>query len=276
MKTLAEVLQERLKSQSLPDQADDGTCYCEGIGIIGTKTPDNYPMAEVRFCSCEKGQQQKLLWERKNSYVKPFDLEAAMNAAELPTHYRKHRIDSPRWVNDNQYAVLYAKEYAANGYVTGKTGVRNSICLFGEFGVSKTSLLSAVMVERMKAGVSCLFVKAQAIIDEVQASYKSATVSKLSVLQRYQKIPFLLIDEFGYAFDGELTKDKIGIMTEVLSYRYDWELPTAISSNLSPERMKDLLTSQQIVDRILETYAVARMTGDNLRYSWLDAMKESK
>lgn len=265
-----------LRQQGLPTE-----CNCGGVGIVGFKTLEaNYPIEEVEFCVCEKGQEVKAAEERKEGDKKTSGLEGLIKLAKIPTRYARHRVAD--WDGDDQVAAKLARRYASLGYAVAtvesppKSGNivqsnRISLFLYSDYGFGKTSIMSAIMIERMAAtGESSLFSRAADIWMEVQETYKpKATESRLDVLRRYREAPLLLIDEFGYAFEGDkmLTADKVGILTEVLTFRYDWELPTFIASNLDLPKIEALLGSRQLTDRIVQSYAIAKMTGENQRYT---------
>lgn len=267
MKSLAELLPNQPQTTKVDAVVEHDVCpKCAGDGYIGYKSPDNYPIEEVKFCDCEIGYARKQQWEKRLASKKKSDLDTMLDAAGIPTRYRRHRISD--WDDDNQVAVLFARSFAENGYATGKKENRNSICIYGDYGFGKTSLLATAMIAWMqKSGTSGLFVNGERILDEVQDTYKpKSEYSKLSIVRKYAEVPLLFIDEFGNGFqDKEFTEDKISIFTKIIAYRYDWELPTLMTSNLSLSEMKEQLKTPQLTDRILQTYAVCRMTGKNHR-----------
>lgn len=267
MKSLSELLPTQSQPTKVEIVTEADVCpKCAGDGYIGYKSPDNYPIEEVKFCDCEIGYARKQQWEKKLAGKKKNDLDTMLDAAGIPTRYRRHRISD--WDGDNQWAVVFARSFAQNGYAVGRREKRNSIFIYSDYGYGKTSLLSAAMIGWMQvSGIVGLFVKGSQILGEAQATYsKESKLSLHEVVMRYSKVPLLFIDEFGNAFqEKELSEDKISIFTNIIAYRYDWELPTLMTSNLSLEALSEQLKTPQLTDRILQTYAVCRMTGENHR-----------
>lgn len=268
MKSLAELLPNRPQITTAEVVTEQDVCpKCDGDGYIGYKSPDNYPIEEVKFCDCEIGYARKQQWEKRLNGKKKIDLDVMLDAAGIPTRYRRHRISD--WEGDNQWAVIFARSFAESGCIVGKLGgKRNSIYVYSDYGYGKTSLMSAAMIGWMQvSGMSGLFVKGSQILGEAQATYnKESKLSLHDVIMRYSKCPLLMIDEFGNAFqEKELSEDKISIFTSIVAYRYDWELPTLMTSNLSLDALSEQLKTPQLTDRIIQTYGVCMMTGKNHR-----------
>lgn len=265
MKSLAELLPVRPAGEKVATAIGGSTkCKkCLGSGYVGIKTPDNYPMDQVEFCECQMGITQKGFWSRKIAGKRQSDLESILDSAGIPPRYRNHRISD--WDGDSQAAVNSVRSYIESGSVKG----RGSILLYGDYGCGKTSLLVAGVIGRIGAGDKSpvLFVKGNRILDEVQATYsRGSEQSKIAVIDKYAKSPVLFIDEFGNGFQSkEFTEDKIAILTDIITYRYDWDLPTLITSNIDLGTMQELLKTPQITDRFLQSYAIAKMVGVNRR-----------
>lgn len=266
MKSLAELLPIKQSVENVTVTTAEKSPHCKdcfGSGYMGIKTPDNYPMDQVEFCSCQMGSSQKEFWDKKIAGKKRTDLESTLDAAGIPPRYRNHRIGD--WDGDNQAAVNHVRSYIKDGSVNGK----DSILLYGDYGCGKTSLLVAGVIGRIEGGdrSPALFIKGNRILDEVQATYsRGSEHTKIAVIDKYAKSPVLFIDEFGNGFQSkEFTEDKIAIFTDIITYRYDWNLPTLITSNINLEVMQDLLKTPQITDRFLQSYAIAKMVGVNRR-----------
>ena len=238
-----------------------GACQvCFGSGYADNKFSNDIPVEQINFCNCSAGTARRSEVVANRAKVESKRLGAGCDAALIPPKYRKFRLDS---FTETTFPFLAARMLGASGGITQGKGTKNSMFLFGENGAGKTTLGAAVLMERIeKHGDQCLFVCGSMILDEIQDTY-NGTGSKVAALDKYRSVPWLMIDELIEGFQTkELTQDKIGILSKTLSHRYDWELPTIITSNLSLDQLSALLRTPKLTDRIFETYAICQMVGN--------------
>ena len=237
---------------------DDVCPECYGSGYADGNYNPNASINEINFCSCPLGTAERNRRSEEVLRKHAQQIAGGCDAAGIPPKYRKFPLSS---FKDKNHAIVKAIILAESGVVDRK----NSLFLYGENGARKTTLGCAILLERIAQGNQCLFVRGSRILDEVQDTYGSGQ-SKVAVLDKYRNIPWLMIDELVEGFVAkELTPDKIGILSEIISERYDWERPTIITSNLNLDALSKLLKTPKLTDRIFESYAICEMIG-NFRF----------
>lgn len=148
-------------------------------------------------------------------------------------------------------------------FVLGKTN-KKVLVIEGPNGTGKTRTVSAAFTERLLSGlaagkyISCKYT----VCPMVRSSRSfSAKVNEIDLLNRFYNEPFLVLDEAGKGDDQCLEKV---FDSNVISARYDNELPTVICTN---ETMGELCTylGYDIEDRFRETALVLTLDGESWR-----------
>ena len=140
-----------------------------------------------------------------------------------------------------------------------KTIRRGFLILLGPVGVGKSHL--AVGVVRHFKDRGNVFVKQSALLlRQLRATYDDRDAD--DPIKKCQAAPLLVLDEMGLSGGG---KDELPMLSEILSYRYEQEKPTVITSNLSWDELQDEL-GDRLSDRMREAaYKVLVFSGPSHR-----------
>jgi DNA replication protein DnaC len=142
----------------------------------------------------------------------------------------------------------------ANALLKSETG--GILYLTGEAGTGKTWIAAAICRERILALQPVRFVRSNDLLNSIRAGFRGDGPS-----DPFKDFPFLVIDDLGAEC---FTEWSVGYWYDLIDYRYNYLLPTVITSNLP---LKDLKTkvSARVVSRIAESSMVVKLTGKDRR-----------
>lgn len=119
--------------------------------------------------------------------------------------------------------------------------------LYGDPGVFKTHLLAAKTLKLLDRGISSVFVNTDQLFSEIRKCYETddtGTVKRVrpsEIIDLVRTAPDLSLDDIGTEDPGSKL---MRVFYEILNHRYEWELPTSFSTNLSDEELKNHLTNK--------------------------------
>lgn len=140
---------------------------------------------------------------------------------------------------------------------------RGNLLLYGEPGLGKTFLTNCIAKSLLDSGHTVLYLSANDIFEQVFGQYLMNKKLELEELYKYiYNSELLIIDDLGTETTNTFVCSKL---FEVINQRGLTGKSTVISTNLS---MKDLQErySERIMSRIVESYTVLQLYGDNIRY----------
>lgn len=141
---------------------------------------------------------------------------------------------------------------------------RGVLILNGTNGTGKTRLACCAIIYRIanhqNSGkyISCNYEVCPLI--RSSRSFR-AVKSEYEILKEFYTTPFLVLDEVGKGDDEVISKMFVSC---VLAARYDNNLPTLITTNLSKEELSKFV-GKDIQSRFFETATVATLDGTDLR-----------
>lgn len=163
---------------------------------------------------------------------------------------------------DNIVNVLSsAKNYVEN-FSTCKSH-RGNILIYGEVGLGKTFLTNCIAKGVLDKGHQVLYLTANELFQNILSPYLMNQENALADLYKYvYNCELLIIDDLGTELINSFT---LSSLFEVINQRNIQGKSTLISTNLG---LKDLKTkySERIMSRIIESYTVFNIYGDNIRY----------
>lgn len=125
---------------------------------------------------------------------------------------------------------------------TGRTKKR-SLVLCGPPGTGKTGLVACIINSLINAGVQIVFIRARELARDVQDAYRQqkrygddSENSATEVLDKYRREPLLAIDDFNFI---RATDDKVDIFTELINWRYQLDMPTLFTCNITQDEFED-------------------------------------
>ncbi|MCD6385735.1 ATP-binding protein [Candidatus Sumerlaeota bacterium] len=116
-------------------------------------------------------------------------------------------------------------------------GSKTMLLILGEPGTGKTHLSIALIYELiMQQEVHFIkWVTAENIASEYAFSFRDdSDMSPADIEDSLKQIEFLCIDDLGYE---HLSEASVGLFHRIFCYRYDWMLPTIVTTNLELEEI---------------------------------------
>jgi DNA replication protein DnaC len=178
----------------------------------------------------------------------------------IPIRFRNRTFANWRPQSEAQAKVLaVAMAYVANlrGAYEGGRG----ILLAGDIGTGKSHLLAAAGHEIIRAGYSCQFVSVGELFSNIKRGFGSGCEG--FDITELKDVAFLLVDDVGAS---RCTDWEVGILHELLRYRYDAELPTLLTTN---ESNLERAVGHRIVDRFAENMIRLTLAGPSQRSAGL-------
>lgn len=235
------------------------------------------------FCDCESGQTAKRIRERRvagwanftKATAQANQEHAALRKqqlfldAEVPVKFREITLQScmARYGNDpgKRPAIQAAQAFLAQGRLP-KPGAPGEyyygLYFWGEFGMGKTSILSAVftpLAERLGGGLWLPFVS---FMSQVRKGYSDDTAEAKKEMA--MATPVLMFEDFGSLARDEQTAHTQDVLWQILYHRNANNLPTLITSNLCAEQAASQFNAG-IAQRILEALKPYHVTGRIVR-----------
>lgn len=141
---------------------------------------------------------------------------------------------------------------------------RGVLILNGSNGTGKSRTACAAINYRIANGLNAgRYISCNYQVCPLIRSSRSfrAERNELQTLTDFYTTPFLILDEVGKGDDSVISKM---FVTCVLAARYDNNLPTLITTNLTKQELSEFV-GQDIQSRFFETATIATLDGNDLR-----------
>ncbi len=116
------------------------------------------------------------------------------------------------------------------------------LILQGVTGSGKTHLASAIVNYRYQAGQPALFVVVPEFLDHLRSTFSpESKVSYDEMFDRVKTTPFLVMDDFGEQASTPWAQEKL---YQVISYRYNAQLPTVVTTRASLDDIDQAISSR--------------------------------
>jgi DNA replication protein DnaC len=201
-------------------------------------------------------------------------LSRVWRTAEIPKHRRHCTFEAFDSLPDDlkegkTEGRFYAGEMAQAAMMIYQGREASSLTLSGEPGVGKSGMMACVARCWLERGENVLWVDFGEFITAIRDSYDDdSPASTREIVESAQKVALLCLDDFGdMARGGKSVTDHTRERTyDVIRYRYEYELPTMITTNLTGDQIYGQFGAR-IADRITEVSHLVMMYPPNLRFA---------
>ena len=238
---------------------------CKGLGscknkVIGYKeTPiENNNNIVFEYVPCER----KIKEDKKNEYsenISLFEMNKNIKEASLKNIYKDDKLRLP--------IIKFFKEFIDN---YDKKDKPKGMYLYGSFGSGKTYLIAALFNEMARRGVKSALVYYPELLRNLKSSFKTDYEEKFDYIK---KAPLLLLDDIGAENETPWSRDEI--LSPLLQYRMEENLPTFFTSNLTLDELEkqlsitssgiDSLKARRIIERIKQLTVNEKLVSKNRR-----------
>lgn len=167
-----------------------------------------------------------------------------------------------------EYVEDFKKMLPAPG--TAPDITRNGLFIMGNPGTGKTHLAAAIANKLIGGEHRVIMATMIDLLGSVRNSF-SYEDGGAQVLNRYKKVPLLIIDDLG---KEPPTEWAVSTIYNIINGRYEAYLPTIVTANYSdkdlinrlvPRDTKDTLTARALVDRLYEMCTGVNISGESRR-----------
>jgi DNA replication protein DnaC len=135
------------------------------------------------------------------------------------------------------------------------------LVFFGNYGVGKTHLASAIANELLKQNYRVLFAVVPDLLDHLRSTFGPS--SEVQYDQRFELIrdaAVLILDDLGTENTTPWAREKL---FQIINHRYNGRMPTVITSNRRPEEIEPRIFSRMSDRASCEEFII--MDGDDYR-----------
>ena len=196
---------------------------CGGAGYVRMEAPVGHPnFGRLLPCQCKVAEMQN---RTHGDLAQRSNLEAFAD---------KSFATFDPGVPGTREAFRIAREYARN-----PTGW---LFLLGTFGCGKTHLAAAVAHEAVGRGLHTYFAIAPDLLDQLRATFDpAAEISYDTRFEAVRTIPLLILDDLGTENTTPWAREKL---YQIFNHRYNYRLPTVITSNVDLESLDPRISSR--------------------------------
>jgi DNA replication protein DnaC len=139
------------------------------------------------------------------------------------------------------------------------------LLIHGPSGAGKTHVAAAIANRCIERGQAALFVVVPDLLDHLRAAYKpDSEMAYDTLLEQVRMAPVLILDDLGTQSATAWAQEKL---FQILNHRYNAQLPTIVTTNLSLERIDErqrMRLTDPAVSRVYYVEAAARSLDVNL------------
>jgi DNA replication protein DnaC len=237
----------------VPDE--EAVCpKCYGAGFLRRDLPlDDPEFGKAVPCDCTQRESQETRIERLQRYSSLGPL-TRLTFANLIEHGRS---TNPRDRELFRGLVRDARAFAEEP--------EGWLLIHGPSGAGKTHVAAAIANRCIERGQPALFVVVPDLLDHLRAAYKpDSELAYDTLLEQVRTAPILILDDLGTQSATPWAQEKL---FQILNHRYNVQLPTVVTTNLSLERIDErqrMRLTDPAIARVYYVEAAARAVDVNL------------
>ena len=232
-------------AEAIPPTSEPVCPHCDGAGYYKEAVPFGHPHFGVLFpCVCKLREKELRAAEELHrlSNLEPFRDKT----------FESFNPDVPGVRRAYIRAVEYAKR--PQGW----------LIMFGNYGAGKTHLAAAIANEALRRHYRVLFAIVPDLLDHLRSTFgPSSEIEYDDRFEAIRDVPVLILDDLGTENTTPWAREKL---YQIINHRYNYALPTVITSNRKPEDIEPRIFSR-MCDRMLCEEIILLEAGDYRRLS---------
>ncbi len=210
----------------------------------------------INFSYDECKKQQKVSYKEN---LDLYHLSSTLKDASFKNIYKDDKLRLP--------IIKYFKEFMADYKKEDKP---KGLYLHGSFGSGKTYLIASLFNEMAHKEVKSVLVYYPEFLRSLKSSFNTDFEDKFDTIKR---APLLLLDDIGAENESAWSRDEI--LSPILQYRMEENLPTFFTSNLTIDELEkffsitssgvDKVKARRIVERIKQLTIDQELVSKNRR-----------
>ena len=241
---------------------------------------------EPETCICERAQaaeraRRKKRDEDERRAEAAAKVERIMRKSGIRARFLERTFDSFVVSEANKRAFTAAKRYAdnfnallpktsENGRICAPETKRNGLFITGAYGTGKTHLAAAIANELMNRGTAVICMTMIDLLQRIKSTFDNGEMSEERIMQTYEDIPLLIIDDIG---SEQPTEWGISKIYAIINARYEAYMPVVITTNYGGAELIRRMTphgadnknAEKTLDRLKEMCAGVELCGESWR-----------
>ena len=216
---------------------------CKGAGIVHPLLSSGKPdYSRVVACQCTR----KELGEEHQTRLQRYSNLGSLTRFSFDNLESQGRSGSPR--SQEQFARTYQ---AARAFAAEPEGW---LVINGPSGCGKTHLAAAIANERINRGQPALYITTADLLDHLRSAFNpDGEASYDDLFDQVRNAPLLILDDLGVQSSTPWAQEKLD---QLLTHRFNSELPTVIVTIMSVEQLDDRLRTRLTDSRLCQVYVI--------------------
>jgi len=227
---------------------------CKGAGIVHPLLPSGKPdFSQVIPCRCTR---KELNEERRDRLLRYSNL-GSLTRFTFDNLEPQGRSGDPE--SQEKFAYVYdaARAFAAEP--------KGWFIITGPSGSGKTHLVAAIVNERIGQGSPAFYATTPDLLDHLRSAFGPGNEMPYDELfDQVRNAPLLVLDDLGVQTSTPWAREKLD---QLLTYRFNSELPTVIVTTMPIEQLDERLYTRLTDSKLCHIYEVEEKR-DALEYSW--------
>jgi DNA replication protein DnaC len=217
------------------DEYDDAACpVCGGYGVVSYDVPMEDPRFGKSF-PCPRCGEDTHHARRRASLRKLSNLDAHYDK-QFDNFYTDLDTLSKAQASSLRGAKDICERFAANP--------EGWLLLQGGYGSGKSHLAAAIANTCVDAGIATLFMTTPDLLDHFRSTFgPSSEIPYDELYERVSNIPLLVLDDLGAESPTPWSMEKL---YQIINYRYNYRLPTVITTNAKLENIEPRIRSRLV------------------------------
>ena len=227
---------------------------CKGARVLHPRLPSGEPdYSRTVPCNCVESEQDSTRQVR---------LEKYSNLGSLARFTFENLIPEGRSSNPGSQEQFTRAFQAAQTFATEPEGW---LIFGGPSGSGKTHLAAAIANERIGQGHPVFYITVPDLLDRIRASFDpDSEMPYDEFFEQLKNTPLLVLDDLGVQSATSWAKEKLD---QLLTSRFNNELPTVIVTATSLEQIDDRLRTRLTDSRLCRVYVLEETSTASV-YAW--------